>query len=167
MRFEEARGGWQERRLTREEAAQGGCERTFRRYEDEGLGGLVDKRSGAKSRRPPAVPSSVERQVEEELSLRPIGAREARDAGASPGGRPPLAREPATVRSGDAGAPGRCGRRLPVYGNSSPGLSEKPPIHCQSMSYKKTYTLSVGQRPISQRSGRTSPDADILGNSII
>ena len=38
------------------------------------------------------------------LSLRPIGAREARDGGASPaGGRPPLAREPATVRSGRRG----------------------------------------------------------------
>ena len=37
------------------------------------------------------------------LSLRPIGARETRDGGASPGGRPPLAREPATVRSGRRG----------------------------------------------------------------
>ena len=50
MRFEEAYGGWQERRLTQEEAAQlpGVCERTFRRYvdryEDEGLDGLMDKR---------------------------------------------------------------------------------------------------------------------------
>ena len=50
MRFEEAYGGWQERRLTQEEAARllGVCERTFRRYvdryEDEGLDGLVDKR---------------------------------------------------------------------------------------------------------------------------
>ena len=168
MRFEEARGGWQERRLTREEAARGGCERTFRRYEDEGLDGLVDKRSGAKSRRPPAVPSSVERQVEEEPSLSgPSAPGRPGTEGRARGGRPPLAREPATVRSGDAGAPGRCGRRLPVCGNSSPGLSEKPPIHCQSMSYTKTYTLSVGQRPISQRSGRTSPDADILVNSII
>ena len=34
MRFEEAYGGWQERRLTQEEAARllGVCERTFRRY---------------------------------------------------------------------------------------------------------------------------------------
>jgi transposase len=50
MRFEEAYGGWQERRLTQEEAAQllGVCERTFRRYidryEDDGLSGLIDKR---------------------------------------------------------------------------------------------------------------------------
>ena len=50
MRFEEAWGGWQSRRLTQEEAARllGVCERTFRRYvdryEDEGLDGLLDKR---------------------------------------------------------------------------------------------------------------------------
>ena len=50
MRFEEAWGGWQSRRLTQEEAAGllGVCERTFRRYvdpyEDEGLDGLADKR---------------------------------------------------------------------------------------------------------------------------
>ena len=48
MRFEEAYGGWQERRLTQEEAARllGVCERTFRRsvdrYEDEGLEGLLE-----------------------------------------------------------------------------------------------------------------------------
>ena len=52
MRFAQAYGGWQERRLTQEEAARlpGVCERTFRRsvdrYEDEGLDGLVDKRLG-------------------------------------------------------------------------------------------------------------------------
>ena len=104
MRFEEARGGWQERRLTREEAARGGCERTFRRYEDEGLDGLVDKRSGAKSRRPPAVPSSVERQVEEEPSLSgPSAPGRPGTEGRARGGRPPLAREPATVRSGRRG----------------------------------------------------------------
>ena len=42
MRFEEACGGWQERRLTQEEPARllGVCERMFRRYEDEGLDGL-------------------------------------------------------------------------------------------------------------------------------
>ena len=36
MRFNEAYGGWQERRLTQEEAARllGVCERTFRRYVD-------------------------------------------------------------------------------------------------------------------------------------
>ena len=60
MRFKEAYGGWQERRLTQEEAARllGVCERTFRRYvdryEDEGLDGLVDKRlSEVSSRRAP------------------------------------------------------------------------------------------------------------------
>ena len=57
MRFEEAYGGWQERRLTQEEAARllGVCERTFRRYvdryEEEGLDGLVDKRLGQVSGR--------------------------------------------------------------------------------------------------------------------
>ena len=56
MRFQEAYGGWQERRLTQEEAARllGVCERTFRRYvdryEDEGLDG-VDKRLGEVSAR--------------------------------------------------------------------------------------------------------------------
>ena len=50
MRFEEAYGGWESRRLTQEEAARllGVCERTFRRYvdryEEEGLEGLADKR---------------------------------------------------------------------------------------------------------------------------
>ena len=60
MRFAEAYGGWQERRLTQEEAARllGVCERTFRRYvdryEDEGLDGLVDKRlSEVSARRAP------------------------------------------------------------------------------------------------------------------
>ena len=57
MRFEEAYGGWQSRRLTQEEAARvlGVCERTFRRYvdryEDEGHDGLVDKRLGEVSAR--------------------------------------------------------------------------------------------------------------------
>ena len=50
MRFEEAYGGWQTRRLTQQEAARllGVCDRTFRRYveryEDEGVEGLRDKR---------------------------------------------------------------------------------------------------------------------------
>jgi transposase len=50
MRFEEAYYGWQEQRLTQEQAAQllGVCDRTFRRYinryEEEGLEGLYDKR---------------------------------------------------------------------------------------------------------------------------
>ena len=57
MRFQEAYGGWQERRLTQEAAARlpEGCERTFRRYvdryEDEGLDGLVDKCLGEVSAR--------------------------------------------------------------------------------------------------------------------
>ena len=57
MRFAEAYGGWQERRLSQEEAARllGVCERTFRRYvdryEEEGLDGLVDKRLGQVSAR--------------------------------------------------------------------------------------------------------------------
>ncbi len=50
MRFEEAYGGWQARRLTQEEAGRllGVSERTFRRYveryEEEGMEGLRDKR---------------------------------------------------------------------------------------------------------------------------
>ena len=57
MRFEEAYGGWTERRLSQEEAAQllGVCERTFRRYidryEEEGLDGLIDKRLSQVSHR--------------------------------------------------------------------------------------------------------------------
>jgi transposase len=60
MRFEEIYGGWQERRLSQEEAARmlGVCERTFRRqisrYEESGLEGLMDKRlSQASHRRAP------------------------------------------------------------------------------------------------------------------
>lgn len=57
MRFEEAYGGWQDKRLSREAAARlpGVCERTFRRYidryEEEGLEGLIDKRLGRVSAR--------------------------------------------------------------------------------------------------------------------
>lgn len=61
IRFEEAFGGWSEKRLTQEEAAQllGVCARTFRRhvdrYREEGLDGLIDKRmSQVSSRRAPA-----------------------------------------------------------------------------------------------------------------
>jgi transposase len=60
MRFEEAYGGWQDRRLTQEQAAQllGVCERTFRRYidryEEAGMDGLMDKRiSEVSGRRAP------------------------------------------------------------------------------------------------------------------
>jgi transposase len=57
MRFEEAYGGWQGRRLTQEEAARllGVRERTFRRYidryEEDGLQGLIDKRLSQLSHR--------------------------------------------------------------------------------------------------------------------
>jgi len=50
MRFEEAYSIWTERRFTQEEAARilGVCDRTFRRYinryEEDGMGGLLDKR---------------------------------------------------------------------------------------------------------------------------
>ena len=50
MRFEEAYAGWQEKRLTQEDAARllGVCDRTFRRqvgrYEADGMDGLIDKR---------------------------------------------------------------------------------------------------------------------------
>ena len=69
MRFEEACGGWQERRLTQEEAARllGVCERTFRRYvdryEEEGLDGLVDKRLGQVSARRAPVDEVMRTEV--------------------------------------------------------------------------------------------------------
>lgn len=50
MRFEEAYDGWQEKRLSQEEASRllGICDRTFRRYIDRyhenGIEGLIDKR---------------------------------------------------------------------------------------------------------------------------
>lgn len=60
MQFEQAYGGWQEGRLTQEEAARllGVGERTFRRYidryEEAGLEGLMDKRlTQVSSRRAP------------------------------------------------------------------------------------------------------------------
>lgn len=60
MRFEEAYGGWQQERLTQQEAARllGVCERTFRRYisryEDEGIEGIADRRlTQASHRRAP------------------------------------------------------------------------------------------------------------------
>lgn len=60
MRFEEAYFGWQEQRLTQEQAAQllGLCPRSFRRYinryEEAGLEGLMDKRiSEVSSRKAP------------------------------------------------------------------------------------------------------------------
>jgi transposase len=57
MRFEEAYGGWTEKRLTQEEAARllGVHERTFRRYvnryHESGLDGLLDKRISQVSHR--------------------------------------------------------------------------------------------------------------------
>ena len=57
MRFEDACEGWQNKRLTQEQAAQllGVCERSFRRdidrYEEAGLEGLRDKRISEVSRR--------------------------------------------------------------------------------------------------------------------
>jgi len=50
MRFKEAYEGWQEGRLSQEEAARilGICDRSFRRYrdryEEQGMDGLLDKR---------------------------------------------------------------------------------------------------------------------------
>ncbi|MDI6799329.1 MAG: transposase, partial [Actinomycetota bacterium] len=57
MRFEETYKGWKKGSLTQEEAAilLGVCARTFRRYlvryEDEGTGGLSDRRLGQVSHR--------------------------------------------------------------------------------------------------------------------
>ena len=65
MRFEEAYSGWQEKRLTQEEAARllGVCERTFRRhidrYEEAGLDGLIDKRISQISQRKAPVDEVV------------------------------------------------------------------------------------------------------------
>lgn len=60
MRFEETYGFWTEKRLTQQDAARilGVCTRTFRRYidryEQSGIGGLMDKRlTQASSRRAP------------------------------------------------------------------------------------------------------------------
>ena len=57
MRFQQAYSGWQEGRLTQEEAARllGLCARSFRRhidrYEEAGLDGLIDKRLSQVSQR--------------------------------------------------------------------------------------------------------------------
>jgi hypothetical protein len=57
MRFEEAYEGWQEGRLSQEEAARilGICDRSFRRYrdryEEQGMEGLLDKRLNQTSHR--------------------------------------------------------------------------------------------------------------------
>lgn len=76
MQFEQAYGGWQQGRLTQEEAARllGVSERTFRRYidryEEAGLEGLIDKRlTQVSSRRAPvdevmAVVESYRRRYE-------------------------------------------------------------------------------------------------------
>jgi transposase len=77
MRFEEAYGGWQERRLTQEEAARllGVCERTFRRqinrYEDDGVQGLMDKRLAQASHR--RAPVDEVMQVTESYRQRHMG----------------------------------------------------------------------------------------------
>lgn len=77
MRFEEAYGGWQEGRLTQEEAARllGVCERTFRRqinrFEDEGLQGLIDKRLAQLSHR--RAPVDEVMQVTERYRRRHMG----------------------------------------------------------------------------------------------
>lgn len=77
MRFEEAYGGWQEGRLTQEEAARilGVCERTFRRqinrYEDEGIEGLMDRRLSQASHR--CAPVDEVMQVTERYSRRHMG----------------------------------------------------------------------------------------------
>ena len=61
MRFKEAYAGWQEGRLSQEEAARilGICDRSFRRYrdryEEQGMEGLLDKRLNQVSHRRAAV----------------------------------------------------------------------------------------------------------------
>lgn len=77
MRFEEAYGGWQEKRLTQEEAANllGVCERTFRRclerYREEGLEGLVDRRLEQVSHR--RAPVDEVMRVTERYRARHVG----------------------------------------------------------------------------------------------
>lgn len=77
MRFEEAYAGWQERRLTQEEAARilGVCERTFRRqinrYEEDGIQGLIDKRLSQASHR--RAPVDEVMQVTERYRRRHMG----------------------------------------------------------------------------------------------
>ena len=77
MRFGEAYGGWQEGRLTQEEAARllGVCERTFRRqinrYEDDGIQGLIDKRLAQASHR--RAPVDEVMQVTERYRRRHMG----------------------------------------------------------------------------------------------
>lgn len=66
MRFEEAYGGWNEGRLTQDEAARllGMCERSFRRYvsrfEADGLDGLIDRRLEQVSHRRAPVDEVIE-----------------------------------------------------------------------------------------------------------
>ncbi|MCX5903736.1 MAG: helix-turn-helix domain-containing protein, partial [Proteobacteria bacterium] len=61
MRFKEAYDGWQEGRLSQDEAARilGICDRSFRRYidryEEQGMEGLLDKRLNQVSHRRAAV----------------------------------------------------------------------------------------------------------------
>ena len=77
MRFEEAYEGWQQRRLTQEEAARllGVCERTFRRhidrYEEAGLEGLIDKRLEQVSQR--RAPVDEVMAVQERYGSRHLG----------------------------------------------------------------------------------------------
>ena len=82
MRFEEAYVGWQEKRLTQEQAAEilGVTDRSFRRYaaryEAEGMEGLIDRRIEVMSaRRAPA--DEVMRLVETYRSRRPAPLAEA------------------------------------------------------------------------------------------
>jgi predicted DNA-binding transcriptional regulator YafY len=77
MRFEEAYAGWQDRRLTQEEAARllGVCERTLRRYidrsEEAGLRGLSDKRLSQVSHR--RAPVDEVMRLVEQYRRRPDG----------------------------------------------------------------------------------------------
>jgi len=65
MRFEEVYDRWSEHRLTQQEAADllGVCERQFRRqcrrYEGEGIDGLIDLRLGQVSSKRAPVPASA------------------------------------------------------------------------------------------------------------
>ena len=77
-----------------------------------------------------------------------------RDSGAIREGR--LVGAPVVTQDGAARRRGRSqsSRRLvPRARNFPPPLSENDPMHCQSMIYPITYTLSVGCLPITNRGG--------------
>ena len=87
--------------------------------------------------------------------LRPAGPPEDPGWRGEPG-RPGWRGRPPIVAPGDL---------LPV-GFRPPVLSEIASIHCRSMGYPKTYTLSVGSASVLAANGRTSPNGKLWRDSI-